>query len=42
MLLLVLCFKGDLVYFDTEGDYFIQGRIKDLIKYKGYQVIVVM
>ncbi|XP_064087070.1 uncharacterized protein LOC135201763 [Macrobrachium nipponense] len=29
---------GDLVYFDEEDNFHITGRIKDLIKVKGYQV----
>ncbi|XP_066979323.1 uncharacterized protein [Macrobrachium rosenbergii] len=29
---------GDLMYFDEEDSFYITGRIKDLIKVKGYQV----
>ncbi|XP_068242621.1 uncharacterized protein [Palaemon carinicauda] len=29
---------GDLVYFDEDDNFYITGRIKDLIKVKGYQV----
>ncbi|XP_066979318.1 luciferin 4-monooxygenase-like isoform X2 [Macrobrachium rosenbergii] len=29
---------GDLVYFDEEDNFYVTGRIKDLIKVKGYQV----
>lgn len=30
---------GDVGYYDKDGDFFIVDRIKDLIKYKGFQVI---
>jgi 4-coumarate--CoA ligase len=30
---------GDLAYYDEEEFFFIVGRLKDLIKYKGFQVI---
>ncbi|KFB34945.1 AGAP003482-PA-like protein [Anopheles sinensis] len=29
---------GDIGYYDAEGDFFIVDRLKDLIKYNGYQV----
>lgn len=29
---------GDVGYYDEDEDIFIVDRIKDLIKYKGYQV----
>ena len=32
-------FLGDVVYFDDDGYFFIVGRIKELIKVKGFQVI---
>ncbi|XP_017785921.1 PREDICTED: 4-coumarate--CoA ligase 1-like [Nicrophorus vespilloides] len=32
---------GDLGYFDEDGYFFINDRLKDVIKYKGYQVLPV-
>ncbi|XP_070179808.1 probable 4-coumarate--CoA ligase 1 [Littorina saxatilis] len=29
---------GDIGYYDDEGHYFIVDRLKDIIKYKGYQI----
>jgi len=29
---------GDIVYVDEDGDFFVVDRVKELIKYKGYQV----
>lgn len=31
--------SGDIGYYDNDGDFFIVDRAKELIKYKGYQVI---
>lgn len=30
--------SGDIGYYDEDEDFFIIDRLKDLIKYKGYQV----
>ncbi len=32
-------FVGDVGYYDEEGFFFIVDRIKELIKYKGFQVL---
>lgn len=32
-------FSGDIGYYDDEHNFYIVDRIKELIKYKGYQVI---
>jgi len=29
---------GDVVYFDNDGYLYIADRLKDIIKYKGFQV----
>ena len=31
-------FVGDIGYYDSDGHYFIVDRLKEIIKYKGYQV----
>ena len=32
------CLLGDIVIYDTEGHFFVVGRQKELMKYKGFQV----
>ena len=34
----IVQFQGDLGYYDEEEFFFITGRLKELIKYKGFQV----
>lgn len=31
---------GDIAYYDEDEYFFIVGRIKELIKYKGFQVLI--
>ena len=31
---------GDIAYYDEDEYFFIVGRLKELIKYKGFQVII--
>lgn len=31
---------GDIARYDEDGYFFIVGRIKELIKYKGFQVLI--
>ena len=31
-------FKGDIGYYDEDELFYITGRLKELIKYKGFQV----
>lgn len=34
----LLIFLGDIGYYDSDGHYFVVDRLKEIIKYKGYQV----
>lgn len=36
--ILLSLFQGDIGYYDDDGYFYIIGRIKELIKYKGFQV----
>jgi len=36
---LLLCSAGDICYYDEKERFFIVDRMKELIKYKGFQVI---
>lgn len=31
---------GDIAYYDEDGYFYVVDRIKELIKYKGYQVVI--
>ena len=33
---------GDIAYYDEKGYFFIVDRLKELIKYKGYQVLIIL
>lgn len=33
---------GDIVYFDQEGYLYIVDRLKEMIKYKGFQVLLML
>ena len=33
--------SGDIGYYDNEGNIFIVDRLKDLIKFKGFQVSLI-
>ena len=35
---MLICFPGDIGYYDKNGWFFIVDRLKELIKYKGLQV----
>ncbi len=37
-LFFVLVVSGDIGYYDRDGFFYIVDRIKELIKYKGFQV----
>ena len=34
-------FSGDIVYYDDQQNFFVVDRLKELIKYKGFQVIII-
>ena len=38
-LYLMCCAPGDIGYVDEKGYLFVVDRLKELVKYKGYQVI---
>lgn len=39
MWLVCVCAVGDVGYFESDGHVIISDRLKELIKYKGYQVL---
>ena len=34
----LFCFSGDVAYYDDDEMFYIVDRLKELIKYKGFQV----
>ena len=35
-------YSGDIAYYDENGHFFIVDRIKELIKVKGFQVLITL